>query len=305
MRLEQLQYLLSLQQTGSITQTAEQFFISHQAVSKSIKALEKELSVVLFERSSKGVLLTAAGERVCQFAQEVLQKQSLLQEDLAPYRVAKQKIPQGALTIYAIPRYITPPFLKFIRKFQTAYPQIDIRLHNETAEKIIHQIPFDSATVGLFTTCYEISDQLLGILDKRQLYYQVLDSQVLYACVHNKSPLAMKKLLSETETRQYPFVSFTYTSYQSVADEMPPPQFVVDSFEQQKALLKQGNCFGRCTAKEYELFFAKDFTLIPLEDRTIMRFVAIYLQEHEPLIDFFLAHYCKENGLSPQGKKTV
>ena len=103
MRLEQLQYLLSLQQTGSITQTAEQFFISHQAVSKSIKALEKELSVVLFERSSKGVLLTAAGERVCQFAQEVLQKQSLLQEDLAPYRVAKQKIPQGALTIYAIP----------------------------------------------------------------------------------------------------------------------------------------------------------------------------------------------------------
>lgn len=68
MRLEQLQYLLSLQTTCSITQTAEQFFISHQALSKSIKALEKELSVLLLERSPKGVTLTPAGSRVCHFA---------------------------------------------------------------------------------------------------------------------------------------------------------------------------------------------------------------------------------------------
>lgn len=297
MRLEQLQYLLSLQATGSITQTAAQFFISHQAISKSIKALERELAVTLLDRSSKGVGLTPAGSRVCQFAQSVLQAQEELNTDLVPYRTFTEQLPKGTLTIYAIPRFITPPFLAFIQRLYALYPQINIILHNVTAEKIFHELSFDRTTLGLFTTCYNIPEELSDIFAKRHLLYRVLDQQLLYGCVHNKSPLADRTFLTAQESASYPYVSFTYTSYPPT-DQLYNPQFVVDSFEQQKALLKQGNCFGRYTPKEYDLFFSKNYTLIPLEEQPLMLFTAVYPEEHDALVPFFLEQYCKANSLS-------
>lgn len=297
MRLDQLEYLLSLAETGSISRTAERFFLSHQAVSKSLKTLEKELSVTLLERSQKGAALTPAGQRVCQFAQAVLREQKRLENDLACYRPAALPVLQGTLTIYAIPRYITPPFLEFIQKMQILYPHLNIILHNATAERIFNAAPFDQTTLGLFTTCYNIPEELSAILQKRRLSYQVLDHQLLYGCVHNKSPLSHNTLLTTQESDHYPYVSFTYTSYPPV-DSNYDPKFVVDSFEQQKSLLKQGNCFGRYTPKEYELFFAKNYALIPLEDQPLMLFAAVYPLDHDPLIDCFLEHYRKANGLS-------
>ena len=43
MRLDQLKYLVDIAQTGSITSTSQRFFVTQQAVSKSIKQLETEL----------------------------------------------------------------------------------------------------------------------------------------------------------------------------------------------------------------------------------------------------------------------
>ena len=40
MRLDQLKYLVDIAQTGSITSTSQRFFVTQQAVSKSIKQLE-------------------------------------------------------------------------------------------------------------------------------------------------------------------------------------------------------------------------------------------------------------------------
>lgn len=206
-------------------------------------------------------------------------------------------MPKGTLTIYAIPRYLTPPFLEFIQKLQSAYPKLSISLHNISAERIFNEVPFSHTTLGLFTTCYNIPEELSNIFVQRHLHYQLLDEQILYGCVHHKSPLAGKSILTTQESENYPYVSFTYTSYPPI-DRQFSPKFVIDSFEQQKALLKQGNCFGRYTSKEYELFFTKNYTLIPLEDQPLMIFAAVYTETHDPLIDLFLQQYCKANGLS-------
>ena len=55
MRLEQLQCLLDVAQTGSLTSTAKRLFVSQQAVSKSIKQLEEELGVriVIYNKQFK------------------------------------------------------------------------------------------------------------------------------------------------------------------------------------------------------------------------------------------------------------
>lgn len=50
MRIEQFEYLIDIEKTRSITQTAENFFISRQVVSSNIRAMETELGVQLLIR---------------------------------------------------------------------------------------------------------------------------------------------------------------------------------------------------------------------------------------------------------------
>ncbi|MCI8889075.1 MAG: LysR family transcriptional regulator [Hungatella sp.] len=61
MTLQQLRYLISICETGSMLAAAEAMYVSQSTLSCSLKKLEKELSVILFNRTSKGLELTEAG----------------------------------------------------------------------------------------------------------------------------------------------------------------------------------------------------------------------------------------------------
>lgn len=62
MNLKQLQHFVTLAESGNVHQGSARLNISQPALSKSIRALEEELDVVLFERLSRGVRLTPVGQ---------------------------------------------------------------------------------------------------------------------------------------------------------------------------------------------------------------------------------------------------
>jgi LysR family transcriptional activator of glutamate synthase operon len=66
--LTQLEYFLAVARSRNFSRAAEDCYISQSSLSKQIKALEKELGVDLFVRSSAGVHLTPAGEMFFSFA---------------------------------------------------------------------------------------------------------------------------------------------------------------------------------------------------------------------------------------------
>ena len=72
MRLEQLQYLVAVNESKSISLAAERSHISQPALSSSISKLEDELGVVLLKRTNSGALLTEIGELIIIKAKEVL-----------------------------------------------------------------------------------------------------------------------------------------------------------------------------------------------------------------------------------------
>lgn len=63
MQIRQFEYVREIAATGSITQAAQKLFVSQQALSEMLKLLEKELGFRIFERSSRGVKPTKAGEK--------------------------------------------------------------------------------------------------------------------------------------------------------------------------------------------------------------------------------------------------
>ena len=59
MRIEVLEYFLEIADCKSFSRASENLFISQQGLSKSMRALEGELGVTLFQKSGRGIELTA------------------------------------------------------------------------------------------------------------------------------------------------------------------------------------------------------------------------------------------------------
>lgn len=68
----QLRIFLALAESLNFSRTAEQFFVTQPSLSKAVKDLEAELGVTLFERSTRSVRLTPAGERMTSLARRVV-----------------------------------------------------------------------------------------------------------------------------------------------------------------------------------------------------------------------------------------
>ena len=64
MREEHLRYVLEILQAGSINKAAENLYISHQSLNRSLKTFENELGAAIFKRTQKGVQLTKLGVQI-------------------------------------------------------------------------------------------------------------------------------------------------------------------------------------------------------------------------------------------------
>src|SRR5450755_4747944 len=73
MELNHLQSFIAVAKLGHLTRAAETLHLSQPALSGQIKALEENLGVTLFERSSSGMALTTSGRRLLEDAQRVIE----------------------------------------------------------------------------------------------------------------------------------------------------------------------------------------------------------------------------------------
>ena len=67
-------------ETGKITEAAKKLYISQPSLTNAIHELEKEMNVVIFNRTNKGISLSAEGEIFLGYARQVLEQAALLEE---------------------------------------------------------------------------------------------------------------------------------------------------------------------------------------------------------------------------------
>ena len=78
MTFQQLQYLIEVHRTGSVTQAAKQLFVSASSVSISVSNLEKELGYPIFIRNQNGLYLTDKGKHVVEYAKRICENHKQL-----------------------------------------------------------------------------------------------------------------------------------------------------------------------------------------------------------------------------------
>jgi DNA-binding transcriptional LysR family regulator len=111
-------------EAGSFTHAGEQLGLSQSAVSRQVSALEQELSVSLFHRHARGLILTEQGELLYRTAHEVFMKLEAARTKLTDSR----ERPNGDLRVTTTPglgvHWLTPRLGEFIE----LYPDIHIRM---------------------------------------------------------------------------------------------------------------------------------------------------------------------------------
>lgn len=72
MTFQQLQYVLEVAHTGSVSTAAKKLFLSPSSVSVAVSSLEEELGYPIFVRRQKGLFPTVQGEKVLEYAKRIL-----------------------------------------------------------------------------------------------------------------------------------------------------------------------------------------------------------------------------------------
>ena len=80
MTLQQLKYVIEVADRGSITEAAKSLFIAHPSLSAAIHELEAETDTKIFQRSSRGVLITPEGAEFLGYARQVVQQAALIED---------------------------------------------------------------------------------------------------------------------------------------------------------------------------------------------------------------------------------
>ena len=91
MKEKDYQYTLTIASCKSFSRAAELLYVSQPALSRYISNLEKELGVVLFDRSTSPIQLTSAGQKFCSYANTILELESNMHHDLRNYALMSGK----------------------------------------------------------------------------------------------------------------------------------------------------------------------------------------------------------------------
>jgi len=119
----------------SFSLAADKLHATQAAVSSRISVLEQELGTRLFSREPKGVMLTRAGERVLQHAEQMSESMSRLRASLKD-----EKLAFGTIRIGAMDSAIHSWFADFIADVMHAYPNLDIEVTADTALNLNEQL---------------------------------------------------------------------------------------------------------------------------------------------------------------------
>jgi DNA-binding transcriptional LysR family regulator len=148
MNLSQLEVLVAIVDSGSLSEAADVVSLTQSAVSHSLNRLEAELGVTLLERGRQGVLLTRIGEEVVQHARTILGQIEVIRQKAA----REQGVNVGKLRFGCVPT-IPPRLLTgILRSFQHKYPDIDIVVFEGNPTELVEWLGSEVIDIATVTS---------------------------------------------------------------------------------------------------------------------------------------------------------
>lgn len=192
MNMTDINCFMKVVECGSFAKAAEELYISQQAISLHIKHLENTYKAILFERKPR-LKLTQAGQLLLDAATEIIQRESLLMNEL---NVSRQDF-RGELTIGLPANRSTAFACEFIPHFSSLYPNMSIRLEEQyssvlSADLVRNRI--DIALPLISKTSARLDSTFLEIIPlEAETLYLVISDELLQKTFPDSFPTCKKE----------------------------------------------------------------------------------------------------------------
>jgi LysR family transcriptional activator of glutamate synthase operon len=193
MQLISIKFFLAVVISGTFTQAAEVMYTTQSTVSKQINALEKELGVLLFDRSKRKVTLTSAGNLMLEHAEKLLDSYNEMAH--AMEELSSRHGNQTALA--SIPVMAHYGIIALISEFRTSHPNFNLIVDECEASDIIQ---------GMKEKQYEMAFMRSMGIDQAKYQRIVLFTDRLAALLPAGHPLADQKSISIRQLRNETFL---------------------------------------------------------------------------------------------------
>ena len=209
MTLQQLKYIVTIADCGSINEAAKRLFISQPSLSGSVKELEDEIGFEMFIRSNRGIVITPKGDEFLNYARQVLDQYTLLQD-----RFINKKMRHKFSVSTQHYSFAVKSFVEVVNEF--GMDNYEFAIHETRTEEVIENVRFFKSEVGVL---YE-NDFNRKVLEK--LFHENgLEFIPLFQCdtfvyLWGGHPLADKDKISIEELEDYPCLSFDQGSHGSL-----------------------------------------------------------------------------------------
>ena len=209
MTLQQLKYVTTIANIGSISEAAKRLFVSQPSLTKAIKELEKEMGITIFDRTNKGITVSKEGERFLGYARQVLEQAALLEEQYKSQSGGKKQF-SVSTQHYS---FAVNAFVELLKGAEI--DQYDVSLRETQTYEIIDDVAHMKSEIGLLYYNDFNRPVLEKLIHTNDLTFTELFTAHPHIFIGKTHPLAHKEVVSMDELEEYPYISFEQGDHNS------------------------------------------------------------------------------------------
>ena len=208
MTIQQCRYVLEIAKSGSFSKAAKQLFIAQSSLSVSVKTLEQELGIQIFDRSGNGASLTDAGAEFIQYAKQICENSDFVTE-----RYSSRHIQQKLYIATQHYDFIADIFCKLLSETTSESYRFSIR-EIET-HSVIRDVESAFSDIGIIAIKDSNLDIMKRYLSRRKLSFTPVIAVDPHVFMRKSHPMADKAKLTVGELKNYPYVSYEQGEHNS------------------------------------------------------------------------------------------
>ena len=267
MTLQQLRYVITIAKEGSFNKASEVLYIAQPSLTGAVRELEKELGIVIFNRTKKGVTLTNDGIEFLGHARQLYQQYEMISEKYGTGGVLKKKF--GISTQHY--SFAVKSFVEMVKKFNTAEYEFAIR-ETKTRE-VIDDVCSSRSEIGVLFLCDFNRKVIMKMLSANDLEFHKLIDCKAYVYLWRGHPLAGQKSIRFEQLKDYPCLSFEqgdngsfYFAEEILSTNEYPRTLKANDRATMLNLMIGLNGYPLCSGIICEALNGNDFLALPLED---------------------------------------
>ena len=184
-----MKYAVEVAHAGSLNKASEELLIAPPNLSRSIKELEADLGIMIFDRSSKGMKLTKRGEEFIHYAKNILEQIDAVEQAF------KKNEPKKLQFSISVPRasYIADAFVEFSKKIGNK--PVEIYYKETNPYRAIKNILEVDYRLGIVRYASGYDKYFLDTFNEKGLAWELVVQFHYVLIMSSDNPLASKNVI--------------------------------------------------------------------------------------------------------------